>query len=91
MVPQVAWSAPRVPATGCEAFGRVGGLLEEPYSIPQREFQMELQVELHVHTHISEAPVCDLKTGQRPGLMGIHPPSLACLDKSKADTRALAE
>ena len=67
----MAWSAPRVPATGCEAFGRIRGLLEEPYRIPQREFQVELQMELqmklHDYTHISEAPVCDLKTGQRPG------------------------
>ena len=69
---RVAWSAPRVPATGCEAFGRVRLLLEEPFRIPQREFQMELHVEFRVEfrvdTHTSEVPVCDLKTGQRPGI-----------------------
>ena len=64
---RVAWSAPRVRATGCEAFGRVRLLLEEPFRIPQREFQVELHVEFRVDTHTSEVPVCDLKTGQRPG------------------------
>ena len=64
----MAWSAPRVSATGCEAFGRVRGLLEEPFRIPQREFHVEFRDEFRDYTHISEPPVCDLKTGQRPGL-----------------------
>ena len=48
---RVAWSAPRVPATGCEAFGDRRLLLEQPRRIPRVYFHVEFRVEFRVDNY----------------------------------------